>query len=73
MTTTRCSRAKDEAMNWSGKFHLEANPWIFPKNVHHNMKFTNMGNLYKISTIGGGFEDFLFSPRKLGKIPNLTI
>ena len=28
--------------------------------------------LYKSLLLGGGFEYFLFSPRTLGKIPNLT-
>ena len=67
MTTTRCSRAKDEAMNGSGKFHLEANPWgqkqcqmIFPKNVNQNMKFT--WEIFTRYQLGGGFECFLFSP-----------
>ena len=32
-----------------------------------------VGWLAVVVYLGGGFEDFLFSPRKLGKVPNLTI
>ena len=28
--------------------------------------------LFKVGDLGGGFKRFLFSPRKLGKISNLT-
>ena len=43
---------------------MRQTPWFSKGNLR---KF--QGNL---GWLGGGFKHFLFSPRKLGKIPNLT-
>ena len=36
------------------------------------LSFTNDYHIQTVQQQGGGFKDFLFSPLKLGKIPNLT-